>query len=110
MQTRSGPQRARTITRVVAVAAAAAIVLVLQMGSTPAVVPSSPAPVTSTADLAFEDDGSWDIVMGLVSEIAWNDIRDAVTPAAGAADAAIEELTSAQREALVRLLRQEIGE
>ena len=48
--------------------------------------------------------------MGLASEIAWDDIRGAVTPAAGAADAAIEELTGAQREALVRLLKQEIGE
>ena len=90
--------------------AAAAVVLVLQMRSAPAVVAPALAPVTSTADLAVEDDGSWDIVMGLASEIAWDDIRDAVTPAAGAADAAIEELTSAQREALVRLLKQEIGE
>jgi hypothetical protein len=88
--------------------AAAAVVLVLQMRSTPAVVPSALTPVTLTTE--FEDDGSWDIVMGLASEIAWDDIREAVTPAAGAADAAIEELTSAQREALVRLLKQEIGE
>ena len=90
--------------------AAAAVVLVLQMRSTPAVVAPALDPVLSTADMAFEDDGSWDIVMGLASEISWDDIRDAVTPAAGAADAAIEELTSAQREALVRLLKQEIGE
>ena len=88
--------------------AAAAVVLVLQMRTTPAVVAPALAPVTSMT--ALEDDGSWDIVMGLASEIAWDDIRDAVTPAAGAADAAIEELTSAQREALVRLLKQEIGE
>jgi hypothetical protein len=89
---------------------AAAAVLVLQMRSMPPVVPPALAPVTSTADGGFEDDGSWDIVMGLASEIAWDDIRDAVTPATGAADAAIEELTGAQREALVRLLKQEIGE
>jgi hypothetical protein len=90
--------------------AAAAVVLMLQPRSTPSIVPPAVAPVTSTADGAVEDDGSWDIVMGLASEIAWDDIRDAVTPAAGAADAAIEELTGAQREALVRLLKQEIGE
>lgn len=90
--------------------AAAAVVLVLQMRSTPAVVVPASAPVMSVSDMAFEADGSWDIVMGLASEIAWDDIRDAVTPAAGAADAAIEELTTAQREALVRLLKQEIGE
>jgi hypothetical protein len=91
-------------------AAAAAIVLMLQMGSTPAIVVPTPTPVTATVDGASDDDGSWDIVMGLASEIAWDDIRDAVTPAAGAADLAIEELTGAQREALVRLLKQEIGE
>ena len=90
--------------------AASAVVLVLQMRPAPAVVAPGLAPVVSTADLAVDDDGSWDIVMGLASEVAWDDIRDAVTPAAGAADAAIEELTSAQREALVRLLKQEIGE
>lgn len=90
--------------------AAASVVLVLQMRSTRAVVPPELMPVTFTTESALEDDASWDIVMGLASEIAWDDIRDAVTPAAGAADAAIEELTSAQREALVRLLKQEIGE
>ncbi len=90
--------------------AAASVVLVLQMRSTPQVVAPGLAPVTSVATGALEEDGSWDIVMGLASEIAWDDIRDAVTPAAGAADAAIEELTGAQREALVRLLKQEIGE
>jgi hypothetical protein len=89
--------------------AAASVVLVLQMRSTPAVVAPAAAPVTFTAE-SFEDDGTWDLVMGLASEIAWDDIRDAVTPAAGAADAVIEELTGAQREALVRLLKQEIGE
>jgi len=90
--------------------AAAAVVLLVQTRSTPAVVAPGLAPVTLTAEGPVEDDGSWDIVMGLAAEIAWDDIRDAVTPAAGAADAAIEELTSAQREALVRLLKQEIGE
>ena len=90
--------------------AAASVVLLLQMRPAPAVVAPTVAAVASTADTGLDDDGSWDIVMGLASEIAWDDIRDAVTPAAGAADAAIEELTSAQREALVRLLRQEIGE
>ena len=90
--------------------AAASVVLVLQMRSAPAVVAPALAPVTSVADGPSDADGSWDIVMGLASEIAWDDIRDAVTPAAGAADAVIEELTGAQREALVRLLKQEIGE
>lgn len=94
---------------VVAVAAAS-VVLVLQMRSAPAVVTPALAPVTSVAEGSSEEDGSWDIVMGLASEIAWDDIRDAVTPAAGSADAVIEELTGAQREALVRLLKQEIGE
>lgn len=92
-------------------AAAATIVIALQMRPTPSIAPvATPAPVSSVAEIAPEDDGSWDIVMGLASEIAWDDVRDAVAPSAGAADAAIEELTAAQREALVRLLKQEIGE
>ena len=92
--------------------AAAAVLIVVQMRP----IPSSngpvttPAPVASMAEVTPEDDGSWDIVMGLASDIAWDDVRDAVVPSAGAADAAIEELTAAQREALVRLLKQEIGE
>jgi hypothetical protein len=89
--------------------AAAAVVLMLQMRS-PEIVAPVVVPVTEATDLGFDDDGSWDIVMGLASELAWEDIRDAVTPAAGATDAAIEELTAAQREALVKLLKQEIGE
>lgn len=106
------PQWRRTWRTVATLAAAAAaVVIALQMRPTPSTAPvTTTVPTTSVAEIAPEDDGSWDIVMGLASEIAWDDVRDAVTPAAGAADAAIEELTPAQREALVRLLKQEIGE
>jgi hypothetical protein len=54
--------------------AAAAVVLMLQMRPTPSVVSPAMVPVTSTAEAGFEDDGSWDIVMGLASGIAWDDI------------------------------------
>ena len=98
----------RPVATLAASAAAAVLMLLVLSKSGPAVAPS--APITTAAGATLEDDGSWDIVMSLASEIAWDDVRDAVAPSADAADAAIEELTAAQREALVRLLKQEIGE
>lgn len=97
---------------VVALGAAAAVILAFltPMRQAPAAPAGSSEPAVTATDLAFEDDGSWDIVMDLASGVAWEDLREAVVPVAGAADAAIEELTAAQREALVRLLKQEIGE
>jgi len=71
-----------------------------------------PAHVVPTAGIslpAIEDDGSWDIMVSMVSEASWEDVRDAVVPALGTADAAIDELNAAQREELVRLLKKEIG-
>ena len=96
----------------VALGAAAAVILALliPMQLAPPVPADTSEAVATATDLSFEDDGSWDIVMDLASGVAWEDVREAVVPAAGAADAAIEELTATQREALVRLLKQEIGE
>jgi hypothetical protein len=59
---------------------------------------------------AWVDDGSWGLVVGLAAELAWNDVKEAAEPAAGTADAMIEELTPAQREELARLLQREMGE
>lgn len=92
-------------------AAAGAIALVI------ALRPAAPSPdgaVAGTASpvqsLEVADDGSWGLVMGLASELAWTDVKEAAEPRAGTVDAVIEELTPSQREALVRLLQKEMGE
>ena len=97
---------------VAAAAAVAAVVLAVTLRSGPGTVttPSGEAVITDTGILALEDDGSWEFVVGLSADLAFDDVREAVTPAAGTADEAIAELTAEQRAALVRWLRQEIGE
>ena len=84
--------------------AVGAVALVLLLRPAP-VVPMEVTPLPG-----IEDDGSWDIMLGMASEASWETVRDAVVPSVGTADAAIEELTAAQREELVRLLKKEIGE
>ena len=92
-------------------AAAGAIALAI------ALRPAAPSPEGSVAgttpvvqSLDVVDDGSWGLVVGLASELAWADVKDAAEPRPGTADAMIEELTPWQREALVRLLQKEMGE
>lgn len=72
----------------------------------------APAPVVADAGDAplFEDDGSWDFVVGMSAGLAFEDVREAVVPAAGSADEIIAGLTAEQRAEFMRLLRQEIGE
>jgi len=95
-----------------AAAIAAAVLLAVVLRPAPdAVVPAGEAVVADAGTvLVNEDDGSWEFVVGLSSDMAFDDVREAVTPAAGTADEAIAELTAEQRAALVRLLRQEMGE
>ena len=45
-----------------------------------------------------------------VTEMEWDEVRQAVAPVEGTADAMLAELTPAQREALARLLEKEIGD
>jgi hypothetical protein len=84
--------------------AAGALALFLTVRPAPVV----PAEIASLP--AIEDDGSWEIMVGIVSQASWEDVREAVAPAVGTADAMIDELNAAQREELVRLLKKEIGE
>lgn len=89
-------------------AAAGAVALVaVWRPAPPAVVPSD-RPAASVAALA--DNGEWGLVIGLASELDAADVREAAKPAEGTADAMIEELTAAQRGALVRWLQEDIGE
>ena len=70
------------------------------------------AGVPSAAPDAFAetDDGTWDLVIGLAAELDRAEVKEAVRPVDGTADAMIADLTSAQREELVRLLQREMGE
>ena len=91
-----------------AVLIVALAVVLRPVGNTPNSATMSLASADPTPDI--EDDGSWSLVMGLASGVGWDELREAAAPAAGTADAAIAELDAAQREALVRLLKREIGE
>ena len=94
-----------------AAAIAAAVALAVALRPIPeAILPAGEAVVAEGTVLVNEDDGSWEFVVGLSSDMAFDDVREAVTPAAGTADEAIAELTAEQRAALVRPLRQEMGE
>jgi hypothetical protein len=95
---------------VAAIAAAVALAVALRPGPE-AALPTDDAIVADAGTvLVNEDDGSWEFVVGLSADLAFDDVREAVTPGAGTADEAIAELTAEQRAALVRLLRQEMGE
>ena len=98
--------------RVAAAVAASAIVVTLAVVMRPSETKldesSLVASTESTPEL--EDDGTWSLVLGLASDVAWDELREAAAPAVGSADVAIAELDAVQRDALVRLLKQEIGE
>jgi hypothetical protein len=46
----------------------------------------------------------------LAAELDLSDVREVAVPAAGTVDNLLDELTVAQREALVRLLQKEMGD
>jgi hypothetical protein len=56
------------------------------------------------------DDGSFDVVLEMASELEWDEVRQVAAPRAGTVEAMIQELSPAEREELVRLLRSEMGE
>ena len=74
--------------------------------------PESATGVTTSTIASLEplDDGpSWGMVVSAASELTASEALDAALPAAGTADAMIDELTAAQRDELIRLLQKEIG-
>jgi hypothetical protein len=91
-------------------AAAGAVALVVVLRPSHPAIGNAPADRPAAAVDALADDGSWGLVIGLASELDAADVREAAKPADATVDAMIEELTAAQRSALVRLLQEEIGE
>jgi hypothetical protein len=91
-----------------AIGAVAAIILLWPLGARHvSPLPESTQAVDSTP---VTDDGSWGLVIDLASELDVADVRAAVKPAEGTADAMIAELTPEQRSSLARLLSEDLGE
>jgi hypothetical protein len=92
--------------------AAAMLLLVVMRPAGP-----GPGPETVMAEVApgetwlpALDDGSFDVVLEMASELEWDEVRQVAAPRAGTVEAMIQELSPAEREELVRLLRSEMGE
>jgi hypothetical protein len=101
--------------RPIGAVATGAVALALMFALRPVTpVPSStsaePVPVSVPMLEAVADDGSWGLVVGLASGLEWTDVHEVAEPASGTADAMIDEMTAAQREAFVRLLQKEMGD
>ena len=98
----------------VALAAAAVILLAVLLRPARDVEPA----VATTADAADAlplalpavEDGPWDVVLDLASDMPFEDVQQVASPRRGTADALIDELTPAEREAFVKLLKSEIGD
>lgn len=115
--TQTLPTRApwwESLWRPAAVFAAAAVVILAVALRPHAPAPIGPGPqatdVPAVAKLELPDDGSWGLVVAIASEYQYADVREAVEPVSGTADAMIEDLTPAQRAALARLLEKQMGE
>ena len=95
-----------------AVATAVALAVFMRPFAPTAVEPDGLSADAGPADvwLPALDDSSFDVVLGLASDLDWDDVRQVAAPRAGLADVLIQELTPSEREALVTLLKNEIGE
>ena len=87
-----------------------AIALIVLLRPAPQVPGDIRPQVESAAVQTTSDDGSWGLVVGLAAELDASDVREVTVPAAGTVDNLLDELTAAQREALVRLLQKEMGD
>jgi hypothetical protein len=100
--------------RPVAALAVAASALAIAMYVRPANAPVPDGDTTggfiAATTPSIDEDGSWNLVMALASELEWSDVSQAAAPVEGTADAMIEDLTPDQREALARLLEKGIGD
>jgi hypothetical protein len=90
---------------------AAAAVIVL-MAVTPRWMPAGPAPDRVAAEgdpVPAPDIESWDLVVSLADDLAWEEVQQLARPRRGVADAMIDELSPEERAAFVKLLKQEMG-
>jgi anti-sigma factor RsiW len=102
--------------RPLAALAAAAVIILAVVVSRPSAPPAASDPGVVVAEVAPGDvwlpaleDGSFDIVLDLASDLEWDEVRQIAAPRASTVDALIQELSPAEREQLVKLLKSEIG-
>jgi len=100
-------------------AASVAALLLAVLLFRPAPPPAAENDIASSAGTSLDtpsdrpghlDDLQWQLLIDAAGDLNWVEVRDAAVPRPGTADAIIDELTAAQREELVRLLKAEIGE
>ncbi|MGE0042978.1 MAG: hypothetical protein AB7H88_09010 [Vicinamibacterales bacterium] len=100
---------------VLAPVASLALVVMALAVALPAPTPS-PSSLAATAgdplpfDEALADDGSWQLVTGVVATVDWDTVREAgLVPGPAAMDRAVAALSESEQAELVRLLRAEIN-
>ena len=107
--------RPRAIWRWTAMVTAAAALAIAAFVAWPA-APETPdlsariEPAASDEWLPVLEDGPWTLVLDMAVDLDWDEAKQVAAPRAGTTDAVIAELTPAEREQLVRLLKREIGE
>ena len=102
----------------VALTAAVFVVMMRMPGSAPVPAVSSPAPTEPVAIAADDtswkaidtsrDDEAWDVVVAMASQLSADELHGVVHVTSPAA-VQLDDLTADEREAFVKLLRQEMG-
>ena len=94
---------------------AAAVTMITLLVMRPAAPPTNDTVVADSAAPASAawpvlDDGTWGMVVDLASDLDWDEAHQATEPRPGTADVLIGELSPAERERLVKLLKTEMGD
>jgi len=102
------------LTLATSLAALVLAVALFRPAQPPAVDDPTATPAANSIDASSQpgvplDDMQWHLLIDAAGDLDWSDVRDVAMPRLGTADAIIDELTAAQREELVRLLKAEIG-
>lgn len=99
--------------RVLMPAAGVAALVIALVGVLPDTVPDEPVSVATSAAPVADDEAPWELVAALLAEVDFDDAAgegpSATTVAwRGAADRVVLELSTAEQEELLRLLREEV--
>ena len=100
----------RPVAALAVAASALAIAIYIRPANAPVPNGETTGGIIAAATPSIDEDGSWSLVMALASELEWSDVSQAAAPVEGTADAMIEDLTPAEREALARSLEKGIGD
>jgi hypothetical protein len=99
-----------------ALLSAAVMLIALQVRQVPASAPRAPEAIAAASnvpvdanDLIAADDGSWDLMVMMASNLSSEELRHVAAPMTGVADTTASDLTPAQQKELVRLIQREMG-